>query len=62
MTEEAAHKAAKALALGMGIPFYVVRGRDGQIMAVQVPSDDCAILATIKPPEIVPCFDSKNAR
>jgi hypothetical protein len=40
MTEEAAHKAANALARGIGITFYVVRSRYGHFLAVQVPSDD----------------------
>jgi hypothetical protein len=31
MTEEQARTNAKALALGMGITFYVVRSREGRI-------------------------------
>ena len=46
MSEEAAHRTAKALALGMGITFYVVRSREGRFLAVQQPPDDCEILAT----------------
>ena len=53
MTEEAAHRAAKALAVGMGITFYVVRSRYGRFFAVQMPLDDCEILATVKPPRSV---------
>ena len=50
MTEERARHYAKALARGMGITFYVVRSREGRFLAVQIPSDDCEILATIRPP------------
>jgi hypothetical protein len=35
MTEEAARRTAKLLAQGMGITFYVVRGRYGGFLAVQ---------------------------
>ena len=51
MTEEGARRTAKLLARGMGITFYVVRSRFGRFLAVQVPSDDCEILATVKPPK-----------
>ena len=51
MSEEAAHRTAEALALGMGITFYVVRSSQGRFLAVQIPSDDCEILATVAPPE-----------
>jgi hypothetical protein len=51
MSEEAAHRSAKALALGMGITFYVVRSSLGRFLAVQIPSDDCEILATVMPPK-----------
>ena len=51
MTEEAAHRSAKSLARGMGITFYVVRSRCGRLLAVQIPSDDCKILATVTPPK-----------
>ena len=47
MTEERARYYAKALARNMGITFYVVRSREGRFLAVQIPSDDCEILATI---------------
>ena len=50
MTEERARHYAKALAGGMGITFYVVRSREGRFLAVQIPSDDCEILATVAPP------------
>jgi len=49
MTEERAHHYAKALARGMGITFYAVRSREGRFLAVQIPSDDCEILATVMP-------------
>jgi len=35
----------------MGITFYVVRSRYGRFLAVQVPPDDCEILATVTPPK-----------
>jgi hypothetical protein len=50
MSEEAARRTAKVLALGTGITFYVVRSRYGRFMAVQIPTDDCQILATVTPP------------
>ena len=50
MTKEAARRVAKMLARGMGITFYVVRSRYGRFLAVQVPSDGCQILETIRPP------------
>jgi hypothetical protein len=34
----------------MGVTFYVVRSREGRFLAVQIPSDDCEILATVAPP------------
>jgi hypothetical protein len=51
MTEEAARRTAKVLARGMGITFYAVRSRYGRFLAVQVPSDDCEILAAVTPPK-----------
>ena len=51
MSEEAARRTAKALALGMAITFYVVRSSQGRFLAVQIPSDDCEILATVTPPK-----------
>jgi hypothetical protein len=53
MTEEAARRTAKLLARGMGVTFYVVRNRYGRFLAVQIPSDDCKILATVTPPKSV---------
>ena len=50
MTEERARYYSKALARNMGITFYVVRSREGRFLAVQIPSDDCEILATVAPP------------
>jgi len=50
MTEERARHYAKALARGMGITFNVVRSREGRFLAVQIPSDDSEILATVAPP------------
>jgi hypothetical protein len=50
MTEERAPHHAEALALGMGITFYVVRSPQGRFLPVQLPSDDCEVLATIEPP------------
>ena len=49
MTEERARHYAKARARNMGITFYVVRSREGRFLAVQIPSDDCEILATVPP-------------
>ena len=51
MSEEAAYRTAEALALGMRITFYVVRSSQGRFLAVQIPSDDCQILATVTPPK-----------
>jgi hypothetical protein len=51
MTEERAHHYAQALAQGMGITFYVVRSREGHFLPVQIPSEDCEILATVTPPD-----------
>jgi hypothetical protein len=50
MTEEQASANAEALAISMGITFYVVRTREGDFLAVQTPSDDHEIVATIAPP------------
>jgi hypothetical protein len=49
MTEDRARHYANVLAQDMGITFYAVRSREGRFMAVQIPSDDCEILATITP-------------
>jgi hypothetical protein len=53
MTEERACHYAKVLARGMGVTFYVVRSRAGRFLAVQIPSDDCEILAKVTPPRSV---------
>jgi hypothetical protein len=50
MTEEKARHYAKVLSRGMGVTFHAVRSRQGRFLAVQIPSDDCEILATIRPP------------
>jgi hypothetical protein len=50
MTEDKARHYAQALAESMGITFYVVRSPEGGFLAVQIPSVDCEILATVKPP------------
>jgi hypothetical protein len=34
----------------MGITFYVVRSREGEFAAVQMPPQDCEIVAEIAPP------------
>ena len=51
MTEERARHYAEALAHNMGITFYVVRSREGRFLTVQIPSDDCEVLATVTPPD-----------
>jgi hypothetical protein len=50
MTEEKARHYAKILSRGMAVTFHAVRSRQGRFLAVQIPSDDCEILATIRPP------------
>jgi len=50
MTEEKARHYAKVLAQSLGITFYVVSTREGHFLAVQIPSDDCEILAKVTPP------------
>ncbi len=50
MTKERARHYAKVLARGMGKTFYVVCSREGRFLAVQIPSNDCEILATFAPP------------
>jgi hypothetical protein len=50
MTEEKARGYAKTLAQGIGITFYVVRSPEGRFLPVELPSDDCEIVATIAPP------------
>lgn len=50
MTQEQAHSRAAALAHALGINFYVVRNREGLYLPVQLPGEDCEVLATVKPP------------
>jgi hypothetical protein len=50
VTEDKARHYAELLAQGMGITFYVVRSREGRYLSVQIPSNDCEILATVTPP------------
>ena len=50
MTHEQARAQAEALALSMGITFYVVQSREGDFLPVQMPPDGGEILAAIKPP------------
>jgi hypothetical protein len=50
MTEEQARAQAEALAISMGITFFVVRSREGDFLPVQMPPNDCEILAAIDPP------------
>jgi hypothetical protein len=49
MTEEQARSHAEAVALAMGITFYVVRSSEGKFAFVQMPPEDCEIVATIQP-------------
>ena len=49
MTEERARYYAKVLARSMSVAFYAVRSREGRFLAVQIPSDDCEILAEVTP-------------
>ena len=51
MTEERASHYAKVLV--RGVTFNVVRSREGRFLAVQMPSDDCEILAKVTPPASV---------
>ena len=53
MTEEKARHYAEVLSRSMGVTFHAVRSRQGRSLAVQIPSDDCEILATIRPPGAV---------
>src|SRR5262249_39580425 len=59
MSEEQDRRHAEGLALAMGITFYVVRSAEGKCLAVQRPSDDCEVLATVAPPDSVQS-DSEN--
>ena len=65
MTKGRARHYADVLAQGMGITFYVVRSREGRFLAVQIPSDECEILAKITPPASahdVPQFGHEQTR
>jgi hypothetical protein len=53
MTEDKARHYAEARAQSMGITFYVVRSHEGGFVPVQIPSANCEILATVKPPSSV---------
>jgi hypothetical protein len=50
MSEEKARRDAQALASALGIAFHVVRGADGRFSAVQLPTTESEIIATIRPP------------
>ena len=51
MRENASPQDHQGARSGMGITFCAVRSRYGRFLAVQVPSDDCEILATVTPPK-----------
>jgi hypothetical protein len=53
MTEERACYYAEKLVFSLHITFYVVRSAEDEIYAVQVPSDDCEIIAIVPPPASV---------
>ena len=53
MTEDKARHYAEALAQSMGITFYVVRSHEGGFLPVQIPSANCEIFATVRPPSNV---------
>ena len=53
MTEDKARHYAEALAQSMGITFYVVRGHERGFLPVHIPSANCEIFATVKPPSNV---------
>jgi hypothetical protein len=50
VTEEQAFRQAHALALAMGITFYVVRDSVGEFAAVQLPPHESEIIATVPAP------------
>jgi hypothetical protein len=54
MTEERARYYANTLAFKLRITFYVVRSTEEKIYAVQVPSDDCEVLAIVPSAASVP--------
>jgi hypothetical protein len=45
MTEDQARSHAEAFALAMGITFYIVWDREGRFLSVQMPPQDCEIVA-----------------
>lgn len=47
MSVEKARSDAEALALALGITFFVVRNADGHYSAVQQPPPECEIIAVI---------------
>jgi hypothetical protein len=49
MTEEKARADAEALVSALGIAFYVVKSQEGNFSAVQLPSEESEIVATIEP-------------
>jgi hypothetical protein len=53
MIEEYARRSAERVAFAMGITFYVVRNPEGDFLAVQNPTHDCEIIATVTPPDSV---------
>jgi hypothetical protein len=60
MTEERARYYAKVLARSIGVTFYAARSRQGRFLAVQVPSDDCQIVAELMAPRSV--CDARQTR
>jgi hypothetical protein len=57
MSEDEARSQAEALADGMGITFYVVRGWDGGFHPAQRPSDDFETVERVEPPGHKSAFD-----
>jgi hypothetical protein len=54
MTVDRSRYYAEKLAFNLGITFYVVHSPEDEIYAVQVPpSNDCEILAIVRPPASV---------
>jgi hypothetical protein len=63
MSEEKARSDAEALALALGITFFIVRSDAGDYSAVQQPPPECEIIAAIEPvrrPGGVPGFGDIN--
>jgi hypothetical protein len=64
MSEEKARSDAEALAMALGITFFIVRSHDGHYSAVQQPPPECEIIAAIEPvhrPDAVPGFGEINS-